>query len=296
MDAIDRFLHWLQVERGFSGHTLESYSRELVRFKSFLEEKSWDKVLAEDIRRYLISLSELGLSPRSVFHNLAVIRSFYRFLLMEKMVEHNPSELVDFPKLAKTLPDVLSVEEVEKLINACDDKTTLGIRDRAILELLYGCGLRVSELVELKLDQLNLSAQYLIAYGKGKKERVVPIGDMAKKALERYLKQSRPFLDKSGTSPYVFVGRSGKKLTRQWVFKLVKKMALKAGIRTDISPHTLRHSFATHLLEGGADLRVVQVLLGHSDISATQIYTHLDKSRLWKEYRDKHPRAQLKPR
>ena len=291
MDEIERFLEHLRVEQGMSEHTLESYSRELVRLRNFLGGKPWAKVSTEELRGYLSELLELGLSPRSVFHHLAVIRSFYRFLLLEEMVDSDPSEELEFPKLAKKLPQVLSEEEVKKLLETCEARSVRGIRDRAILELLYACGLRVSELVGLQLDQLHLQADYLVIYGKGKKERLVPIGEIAREWLERYLKESRPQLDPGGTSRYVFVRKGGKPLSRQSVFKLVKKTALKAGISREISPHTLRHSFATHLLEGGADLRVVQVLLGHSSITATQIYTHLDRQRLIKEYQLRHPRA-----
>ena len=291
MDEIERFLEHLRVEQGMSEHTLESYSRELVRLRNFLGGKPWAKVSTEELRGYLSGLLELGLSPRSVFHHLAVIRSFYRFLLLEEMVDSDPSENLEFPKLAKKLPQVLSEEEVKKLLETCEARSVRGIRDRAILELLYACGLRVSELVGLQLDQLHLQADYLVVYGKGKKERLVPIGEIAREWLERYLKESRPHLDPGGTSRYVFVRKGGKPLSRQSVFKLVKKTALKAGISREISPHTLRHSFATHLLEGGADLRVVQVLLGHSSITATQIYTHLDRQRLIKEYQLRHPRA-----
>ena len=274
-----------------SEHTLESYLRELIRLKNFLGDKPWERVSSEELREYLSSLLELGLSPRSVFHHLAVIRSFYRFLLLEEVVKSDPSEELEFPKLAKKLPQVLSQEEVKKLLNACEGKGVRGIRNRAILELLYACGLRVSELVGLQLDQLHLTAGYLVIYGKGKKERLVPVGEVAREWLERYLKEARPSLDPRGASRYVFVRKGGKPLSRQSIFKLVKKTAFKAGISREISPHTLRHSFATHLLEGGADLRVVQVLLGHSSISATQIYTHLDRQRLIREYQLRHPRA-----
>jgi len=291
MRLIDRFIEHLRVERGMSSKTLESYSRELVRFKDWLGRKTWSQVKAQDIQRYLAALNQAGLSPRSIFHNLAVFRSFYRFLLEEDIVQNAPAELVEFPKLPKKLPGVLSIEEVAKIISAANDDSATGIRDRAILELLYACGLRVSELTELKLDQLHLEQGFLLAYGKGKKERVVPIGEPALIALKKYFAQSRPFLDKSGAARQIFLSRQARKLSRQSVFKMIKKMAIKAGVKTSISPHTFRHSFATHLLEGGADLRIVQVLLGHSDISATQIYTHLDRQRLLKEYDDKHPRS-----
>ena len=293
MEFIDRFIEHLRVERGFSENTLGSYSRELVRLESWMANKDWNDVKAEDLQRYLAAQSEVGLSPRTVFHNLAVFRSFYKFLLTEELVQHDPAEMVEFPKLPKRLPDVLSREEVARLIESAKEDSVQGIRDRSILELLYACGLRVSELTGLKLDPLHIEEGLLVALGKGKKERVVPMHDAARDWLKKYLAQSRPLLDKSGASPYVYLNRQGKKLSRQSVFKMIKKMAAKAGVRTSISPHIFRHSFATHLLEGGADLRIVQILLGHADISATQIYTHLDRQRLLKEYDEKHPRSKI---
>jgi len=294
MEFLDRFIEHLRVERGFSRHTLESYSRELVRLQNWLAGKSWTKVKSDELQAYLVAQSRAGLSPRSIFHSLAVIRSFWRFLLEEDLTERNPAEMVDFPKLPKRLPGVLSREEVTKIIESAKEGSVSGVRDRSILELLYACGLRVSELCQLKLDQLDLEAGCLTASGKGKKQRIVPMGESAKEWLKKYLQQSRPRLDKSGSSVYVYLNRQGKALSRQSVFKMVKKAALKAGVRTTISPHIFRHSFATHLLEGGADLRIVQVLLGHSDISATQIYTHLDRQRLLREYDEKHPRSRLR--
>jgi len=293
MESADRFLEHLRVERGYSRHTLESYSRELVRLRNWLGEKSWPEVKSEELRSYLIEQSRSGLSPRSIFHSLAVIRSFYRFLLEENLAEHNPAEMVEFPKLPKRLPGVLSREEVARIIESVKDDSISGIRDRSILELLYACGLRVSELCQLKLEQLDLAAGFLTASGKGRKQRIVPMGESAREWLKKYLKQSRPLLDKSGSSSYVYLNRQGRALSRQMVFKMVKKVALRAGLRGRISPHIFRHSFATHLLEGGADLRIVQVLLGHSDISATQIYTHLDRQRLLREYDEKHPRSRM---
>jgi len=295
MELIDRFLEHLRVERGMSANTLDSYSREIVRFRNWLglkkDDKKWREVKPEDIRLYLSELKEIKLSPRSIFHNLAVMRSFYRFLVGEEVCERDPAELVEFPKLPQRLPDVMSRDEVNKIITGVKDDSIPGLRDRAILELLYACGLRVSELTGLKLDQVRLDEGYILAFGKGAKERVIPMGDQARSAIKKYLAQSRPFFERNGSSPFVFLNRSGKKLSRQSVFLMVKKNALKSGIRTGISPHTFRHSFATHLLEGGMDLRMVQLLLGHSDIIATQIYTHLDRQRLIKEYDLRHPRS-----
>jgi len=264
------------------------------RSKEQVEEKEWSEVERRDIQRYLSELSQAGLGARSIFHNLAVLRSFYRFLLEEEILDRDPSELVEFPKLSRRLPEVLSKEEIEKMLKAVEDDSVSGIRDQAMLELLYACGLRVSELVGLKLDQIHFEAGYVNAYGKGKKERVVPIGEIALSVLRKYLRQSRPFYDRSRSSPYLFLNRQGKRLSRQSVFKLVKRTAVKAGVKTAISPHTFRHSFATHLLEGGANLRAVQLMLGHSDIATTEIYTHLDLKRLRREYDLKHPRSQIR--
>lgn len=295
MELIDRFLQNLRVERGLSANTLESYSREIIRFRNWLgenrDDKKWCEVKPDDIKLYLAELKEINLGARSIFHNLAVIRSFFTFLIMEELCENDPAELVEFPKLPKRLPDVLSREDVKKIITGVKDDTVPGARDRAILELLYACGLRVSELTALKLDQLHLDEGYVLPFGKGKKERLVPMGDQARSAIKKYLSRSRPYYERRGSSPYLFLNRSGKPLSRQSVFLIIKKTALRAGVRTSISPHTFRHSFATHLLEGGMDLRLVQVLLGHSDIIATQIYTHLDRQRLIKEYDLRHPRS-----
>jgi integrase/recombinase XerD len=291
MEFIDRFIQQLRVEEGKSQNTIEAYSRELVRFKGWLEDKEWAKVEADDIRRFLSELSDLGLGARSVFHNLAVLRSFYSFLLEEEIIEKDPSALVEFPKLEKHLPDALGREDVEKLIAAAGGDKVGDIRDQAIVELLYASGLRVSELVTMTLNQLDFDRGILVAHGKGNKNRAVPFGEKADDMLKKYFAQSRPLLDKSGKSPYLFLNRQGARLTRQAVFKMIKKNALKAGIRCDISPHTLRHSFATHMLENGMNLRMVQTLLGHTDIVATEIYTHLDRQRLRAEYDDKHPRS-----
>lgn len=293
---IDRFIQHLRVERGFSAKTIESYSRELVRFQKWLAEKDWTdekwkKVQSDDVRKFLSHQRKIGLSARTTFHSLAVFRSFFRFLQEEDLVIRDPSELVEFPRLPKLLPDVLSREEVARVLESSHEDTVRGIRDRSILELLYACGLRVSELSGLKLEQLHLEEGLLVALGKGNKERVVPIGEKAIDWLNAYLKMSRPLLDKGCSGSYLYLNRRGKRLSRVSIFTMVKKAAVTAGIRTKISPHVFRHSFATHLLEGGADLRIVQLLLGHSDIAATQIYTHLDRQRLLREYDEKHPRS-----
>ena len=293
---IDRFIQHLRVERGFSAKTIESYSRELVRFQKWLAEKDWTdekwkKVQSDDVRKFLSHQRKIGLSARTTFHSLAVFRSFYRFLQEENLARKDPAALVEFPKFARRLPGVLSREEVTKVLESSHEDTVRGIRDRSILELLYACGLRVSEVSDLKLDQLHLDQGLLVAYGKGQKERMVPIGEKAIDWLNAYLKMSRPLLDKGCSGSYLYLNRRGKRLSRVSIFTMVKKAAVTAGIRSKISPHVFRHSFATHLLEGGADLRIVQLLLGHSDIAATQIYTHLDRRQLLREYDEKHPRS-----
>ncbi len=294
MDAVARFWEHLRVEQGMSRNTLSSYQRELCRFQEWLPNKDWAAVKPDEIREYLAGLRREGIGARSAYHNLAVIRRFYRFLLEEELVDANPSELVEFPKLDEPLPEWLSRDDAKKMLNAVKDDTREGIRNRAILELLYGCGLRVSELTGLRLDHLHFELGYIVALGKGKKERAIPINDLAKAALQKYLHESRGFYDKSRSSLYLFLNRQGKRLSRQSVFNLVKRTALQAGFRGTISPHTFRHSFATHLLEGGANLRAVQLMLGHSDISTTEIYTHLDRVRLRKEYDEKHPRSRIR--
>lgn len=294
MELIERFLEHLRVEEGMSENTIKSYFHELRRFREWLAGKEWSEVKRRDIQSYLSELIQAGLGARSIKHNLAVLRSFFRFMLEDELLQKDPSDLIEFPKLVKRLPQVLSKDEVEKMLKAAEDNSVRGIRDYAILEVLYACGLRVSELTGLRLDQIHLDAGYITAFGKGKKERLVPIGESAISAVRKYLKQSRPFLDKKRNSPYLFLNRDGKPLSRVSVFKLIKKTALKSGIKSKVSPHTLRHCFATHLLEGGANLRAVQLMLGHSDIGTTEIYTHLDRKRIQREYDLKHPRSKIR--
>lgn len=287
----DDFLNWCAVERRLSRNTVESYSRSLNRFMDFLGEKSALDAQRLDVQQFIKSLYESGLSPRSIAHNLVVIRNFYKHLVRESYMKSDPCSRVEMPSLPKKLPEVLAGEEVERLLEAPDDESPAGLRDRAMLELLYSSGLRVSELVGVSINDINLEAGYIITRGKGGKERMVPAGEVAINAVRKYIERGRPFMDKAAASQRLFVNAHGRGLSRQGVWKLIKKHAIKAGITRDISPHTLRHSFATHLLEGGADLRSVQTLLGHADISTTQIYTHLDRKRIKSEYDLKHPRS-----
>lgn len=291
---IDVFLNYIQVEKGLAGKTLESYSRDLARYASFLTENQDGRVTDEDtylILKHLINLRDEGLSPRSRARHLVSIRSFYRFLHMEKILSKDPSKLIDFPKSGLRLPDTLTAGDVERLIDAPDRTTPRGIRDAAMIELLYASGLRVSELVLLPVRDVNLDAAFVRVFGKGSRERVVPMGSFAREKIEFYLKYGRPYLLKGRSSDFLFVAREDKPMTRQGFWKLLNRYASKAGIVKNISPHTLRHSFATHLLEGGADLRVVQVMLGHSDISTTQIYTHITRDHLKNIHGKFHPRG-----
>ena len=296
-DHIDRFIETLRVERGLSANTLESYSRDLVVFSDFLSKlNSGSTTLSRDETRFFLHfLREKGLSPRSVNRVVSSIRGFYKYLVREGVVDTNPFSLVDSSRFDKKLPPIISQEELRLLIETAPDPRRpadhSGIRDRAMLELLYAAGLRISELISLKLNDVNLESGFLIASGKGSKERLVPVGGEAKKWLWEYLKGPRSKFLAKRSSPFLFINRSGRPLSRQGVAKLLKRYAQKAGLSRTVYPHLLRHSFATHLLEGGADLRSVQVMLGHADISTTQIYTHINRSHLKKIYDKHHPRS-----
>jgi len=291
---LDRFFHFLLVEKGLSDNTLAAYTRDLAEFGAFVRAKGVSRVSQIDtplILKHLIRLREKGLSPRSRARHLVSVRGFFRFLEAEKILEKNPARLVDMPRTGMRLPDVITVEQVEKLLETPDMGHTLGIRDRAMLELAYGAGLRVSELVGSNLADLELSAGFIRVMGKGSKERIVPLGEAAIEAINEYLVSSRPRLMRKGPSRFLFLSRLGKPMTRQNFFKMLKEYAVKCGITKNISPHSLRHSFASHLLEGGADLRVVQEMLGHIDIATTQIYTHVAREQLKKIHRQYHPRG-----
>jgi len=287
----DEFLNWCLLERRLSRNTIESYSRGLNRFIDYLDGKPLLEVQRLDVQSYLRSLYQSGLSARSIAHNLVIIRNFYKFLVREAYINTDPTTRVEIPSLAQKLPGVLTAEEVERMLRVPKGDTPLEIRDRAMLELFYASGLRVSELVNISINDLNLEAGSLITMGKGGKERVVPMGEVAIASIREYLARARPFLDKKNKTRKLFVNNRGQGISRQGVWKLIKNYAIKAGISRHVSPHTLRHSFATHLLEGGADLRSVQTLLGHAAISTTQIYTHLDQHRIKREYDEKHPRS-----
>jgi integrase/recombinase XerD len=291
-DWVDQFLNHLIVERGFSAHTLDGYSRDVLRFISFMESrdmKSLARCGREDIVAFLVHMRQAGLAPSSCARSLSALRTFFRFLVREKLMESSPLGLVESPRPVRRLPSVLSLHEVERLIDAPDRTTLEGIRDLAMLELLYATGLRVSELVKLKIHQVNLEVGYVIPMGKRAKERIVPMGTAALRALQQYLGGPRFALLKGKDNPFLFITRRGKPMTRQWFWKLVQHYARACQISRKISPHTLRHSFATHLLAGGADLRSVQAMLGHADISTTEIYTHVTRERLKEIHKKSHP-------
>lgn len=291
---LDLFLSYLAVEKGLSRNTLEAYSRDMGKYLSFMETRgieSPDRIRPPEVAGFLASLKDAGISPRSRARALSTIRMFHRFLLIENYADHNPAALIDAPKTIGRLPTVLSFREVDALLAAPGGTAPGDLRDRAMLELLYATGLRVSELVALKTREINMNAGFLLAFGKGGKERLVPIGDVANASLEVYLTSVRPKLDRSGDNEYLFISRLGAPMTRQAFWNVIKKRARQAGIAKNISPHTLRHSFATHLLENGADLRSVQLMLGHADLSTTQIYTHITRERLRRIHQESHPRG-----
>lgn len=291
---LDSFLHYLTVEKGLSRNTIEAYHRDLTRFLFYLKGKGIEdpaKVEKLDIQAFLLALKRDRLSARTIARNLVALRTFFRYLIEEALLKKNPVEELESPRLARKLPEILSPAEVERLLQQPESQTLLGGRDRAMLEVLYAGGMRVSELVKLTLNQVNLEGGYILLYGKGSKERVVPIGQEALKWVIRYLSTIRPSLLKGKESPYLFVNRSGKPLSRQRFWQTLQVYGRRAGIGKKITPHLLRHSFASHLLEGGADLRSVQVMLGHSDISTTQIYTHVTGERLKKIHQRYHPRG-----
>jgi integrase/recombinase XerD len=290
---IDQFLDYLSLERGLSKNTLTSYGRDLNKFVSFLKKKrisSFGDVKKSDIQDFLLFQKDRGLSSNSIARGLAAMKVFFRFLAREGFLKTDIASVIETPKLWKHLPEALSFSEVDKLLNAPNLRDWIGIRDKACLELMYATGLRASELINLNIKDVNLELGIIKCVGKGSKERIVPLGKVAKAALKRYIDKVRGKLIKSGAEGGLFLTRLGRKMSRQMLWKIIKGYARKSRIDKDIKPHTLRHSFATHLLEGGADLRVVQEMLGHSNISTTQIYTHINKERLKSIHKKFHPR------
>jgi integrase/recombinase XerD len=290
---IRTFLNCLRVEKGLADNTIHAYRRDIVKFAAFARTRG---LATKDVRRgdvvdFLGSLYRQRLDSRSVARHLVTIRNFFRFALTEGYIDDDPSATIESPKFRQSLPDFLSVEEVDRLLRQPDTATTVGMRDKAMIELMYSCGLRVSELCGLRVSDLQMEAGCLRCVGKGNKERLVPVGRQALKAVQEYLRASRPKLLRENATPYLFLNQRGRKVDRITFWQTLRDHGRRAGLRKALTPHMLRHSFATHLLYRGADLRSVQMMLGHSDISTTQIYTHVVEERLKQVYKAHHPRA-----
>ena len=293
-NLIDKYIDSLWLEKGLSQNTLDSYQRDLKALTKWLDEsnRSLQSVRREDLLKYLADRMGSGIKARSTARALSCLRSFYRYLLREKVIKVDPTLRIDNPKLGRPLPDSLTESDVERLLAAPDLTTPIGIRDRAMLEVLYACGLRVTELVSLRLTDMNLLQGVLRVMGKGSKERLVPLGEEAISWLQQFIQDSRDeLLKKNLSEDVVFPSNQGKMMTRQTFWHRIKIHAQDAGIKKKLSPHTLRHAFATHLVNHGADLRVVQLLLGHSDLSTTQIYTHIAQQRMKELHAEHHPRG-----
>ena len=288
------FLTMLRVERNVSNHTMDAYKRDINQYLMYLGDldiKNLSDVKSTHIRDYIRLLSDGGMAPASISRIISSIRTYYRFLSSENILDENPVLLINNPKLPKKLPDVLSEKEISLIINAIQESSQFYQRDKAIIELLYSCGIRVTELCNLEMSNLFIDEDLIRVMGKGNKERLLPLGVRSKKYLDDYIKHSRNSHIKKSGSSFVFVSRNGNQLTRAMINIILNKWTQVSGLKKSVSPHKLRHSFATHLLEGGADLRFVQALLGHSDISTTQIYTHIDKHYLKEVYKIHHPRS-----
>lgn len=295
---LQQFLQYLTLEKNASRNTIASYRLDVARYCRFLETRGVgtpDRVTDEHLAGFLRSLHGAGLGARSISRACSAVRGFHKFLLGDGLARHNPAELLDAPRIERTLPDVLSVAEIESILNqpaaGPHDHRNLWIRDRAILEVLYASGLRVSEVITLRQSQVLETQGILRVLGKGAKERIVPVGGSALRWIERYRRECRALLQRSASRDALFLNARGAPLTRMAIWNIVQQHAAKAGVAKDVHPHTFRHSFATHLLEGGADLRSVQEMLGHSDISTTQIYTHIDREYLKEVHRTFHPRS-----
>jgi len=292
-EFIDEFMNYLSVERGLAKNTLLAYRRDLDKYIDYLSKKGIKTTAAvsrEHVSNFMFDLKKHDMSPTTICRNLAAVKMFHRFLVRENLAKEDPTTLVDTPKLWMRIPSVLTQAEVESMILAASGKKIQQIRDQAILEIFYASGLRVSELSDLKTTSINYDVGFVRAVGKGSKERIIPLGMKAREAIGKYLLRARPKLLKNQTNDTLFLSRLGKKISRQSLWAVIKFYARKANIKKTIKPHTLRHTFATHLLEHGADLRSVQEMLGHADISTTQIYTHVDKERLKSVHKQFHPR------
>ncbi len=289
-EYITKFIEYIIIDKKYSENTVKSYNNDLKKYDIYFKNKNISNIKENHIKEYLKYLKENNNDNRTINHNISTLRSFYKFLLIEKVIKENPMEYIEMPKTKKSLPKTLSIEEVDKLLNI---KLTdaFSYRNKAMLELMYSSGLRVSELVNVKIHDIDTSNCIIRIMGKGKKERIVPLGDYAIKYIELYIKEYREKLIKRELNEYLFINNHGKKMTRQGFFKILKQLAKEQNIKTEFSPHTLRHSFATHLLNGGADLRSIQEMLGHESISTTQIYTHVSKEQLKENYNNFHPHA-----
>ncbi len=295
IDHAQGFKASLLLERGLAATSIEAYLSDVTDFIRYLDHSASiddpKKVSRFEIMDYLENCQNQNLAVSTIARRLISIKLFFRYLLSERILDENITEVMDSPRLLRLIPDFLTTAEVEALLKASDGEEKLNVRNRLIMELLYSCGLRVTELCTLKVDSPNFEQSIIRVKGKGSKERIVPFGSEAHKLMVNYLRKVRPQLDKTGKVPELFLSKSGKKITRALVWQLIKKMAVSAGIQKNIYPHTLRHSFASHLLKNGADLRVIQEMLGHSDIATTQIYTHVEQSRLAQVHKRFHPRA-----
>ena len=292
--SIKEFKSYLRIERSLSDNTIDSYLRDIQKLANFSEEKDLTElqITKAEVKEFIAEINKEGISARSQSRIISGIKAFYKYLILEDYLKVNPTELIESPKIGMKLPDTLSIEEIDSLISAIDLSHPQGERNRAILEVLYSCGLRVSELTNLKLSNIRFKEGYVKVLGKGNKERFAPIGSSAIKFLNIYLNEIRNHQTiKKGSEDIVFLNRRGNKLTRVMIFTIIKQLSEKIGMKKKISPHTFRHSFATHLIEGGADLRAVQEMLGHESITTTEIYTHLDREYLREAIMQFHPRA-----
>lgn len=290
------FRSYLKLEKSLSANSVEAYEHDVMKLLQYLEHAgitvSAAEIKTEHLRGFIQWISELGMSATSQARILSGLRAFYHYLLMENVVNHDPTELIDGPKTVRELPDTLDVEEINRMLENVDRSTPEGERNRAMLEVLYSCGLRVSELVELRISRVHADESFISVVGKGNKERLVPIGSVALSHIQLYLDSIRVHIDvKKGEEDILFLNRRGKRLSRVMIFLIIKKLAMKSGVKKTISPHTFRHSFATHLVEGGADLRAVQEMLGHASITTTEIYTHIDRRYLKEQVLKYHPRS-----
>jgi integrase/recombinase XerD len=294
-DYISAFIEYLQYEKGLSLNTQAAYRRDLKKFCSYLIKNFGplrpDEITKKQIMAFLTAQMDEGVSSSTIARRLSSIKTFYKFLVLEDYVQNNPTSDLETPKIKRHLPEILTIEEVDKLMQQPQVTLPLGLRDRAMLETMYGTGVRVSELLSLQIEDINVTAGFIRCLGKGRKERIIPVNQTAVDWIQRYLSRSRNSLVKNYLERTLFVNANGRPLSRQGFFKILAGYVKKAEIAKDVTPHTLRHSFATHLLENGADLRAVQEMLGHADISTTQIYTHLTRSRLMEVYQLYHPRA-----